>query len=295
MSRSWSRTLRAELRSQADQRAREAATTLRQMSEQLRTMAGSIEQDSTLASLSRQASESTRGFAERLEQGGIDRLGQELARKARERPGTFLLGCMAAGVLVGRVIRDVRAGGRLLARGHERHRPAPGRQQGLGARPRPPPTEARRLGRAADVGRPDRIEREGRVVSVDTDLREDVPLGELVSQLTDDLRELATAQVQLAKVELQEEVARAKEGAVMFGAAALAGWLTVTLLSFAAAWGLAEVMPPGWAFLIVGLMWATVAALAFVRGRARMQQVEAVPETMTSIKEDARWARRQMR
>jgi len=98
---------RAELRSQAEQRAREAATTLRQMSEQLRTMAGSIDHDSTLASLSRQASESTRGLADRLEHGGIDRLGQDLARRARERPGTFLLGCMAAGVVVGRVMRDV--------------------------------------------------------------------------------------------------------------------------------------------------------------------------------------------
>jgi uncharacterized membrane protein YqjE len=118
-------------------------------------------------------------------------------------------------------------------------------------------------------------------------------LGELLSRLTSDFGELVSTQVELAKVEMKEEIGRAGKGAGLLTGAAATGYLAVALLSFAAAWGLAEVMATGWAFLIVGVVWAGVAAVLGTNGRKRLQAGEHMPETTRSIKEDAQWARQQ--
>jgi hypothetical protein len=78
----------------------------------------------------------------------------------------------------------------------------------------------------------------------------------------------------------------------MFGAAGVVAFLALILLSFAVAWGLAEVMPAGLAFLIVGLVFGGVAFAVFQIGRDRIQQVDPVPrETVDTIKEDVQWVR----
>jgi uncharacterized membrane protein YqjE len=121
----------------------------------------------------------------------------------------------------------------------------------------------------------------------------DQSLPDLIGRLSSDFGELVTTQVELAKVEIKEEVAKAGKGAGMLGGGAVAGLLALTLLSFAAAWGLAEVMAEGWAFLIVGAIWAVTAAALFMSGRNRLTTVEPVPETRESIKEDITWAKQQ--
>jgi hypothetical protein len=67
------------------------------------------------------------------------------------------------------------------------------------------------------------------------------------------------------------------------------------LLSFAAAWGLAELLdsaPLG--FLIVGVIYGVVSAVLLIAGRSRMREVHPVPEaTIASIKEDIQWLRQQ--
>jgi uncharacterized membrane protein YqjE len=125
-------------------------------------------------------------------------------------------------------------------------------------------------------------------------LESDKSLGELLSQLSADFGELVSAQVELAKVELKDEARTAGRSAGMFGGAAVAGHLALLLLSMAAAWGLAEVMPEGWAFLIVGVVWAMAAGALFVVARKQMREIEPVPETRESMKEDVQWARQQM-
>ena len=76
--------------------------------------------------------------------------------------------------------------------------------------------------------------------------------------------------------------------------AAVAGFLTITLLSFAAAWGLSEVVPEGVAFLIVGLVWAAVTGFLALRGKNELQQVKAPPpNTKEAIQEDVQWAKQQ--
>ncbi len=125
---------------------------------------------------------------------------------------------------------------------------------------------------------------------------EDASLGELFSALTTDLSQLVRSEMELARVEIREEATKAGKAAGMLGGGALAGYLALTLLSFAAAWGLAEVVDAGWAFLIVGLVVAAVAAVLAVNGRNKLRQVHPVPDqTVDTLKEDARWARAQVK
>jgi hypothetical protein len=55
-------------------------------------------------------------------------------------------------------------------------------------------------------------------------------------------------------------------------------------------------MPAGFAFLIVGAVHAVIAAFLFMRARAQAKELRPVPdETIETLKEDAEWARAQMR
>ena len=123
---------------------------------------------------------------------------------------------------------------------------------------------------------------------------DDRSLGELLGQLSSDFSAFVSTQVELAKTEIRSEATKAARAAGMFGTSGLAGYLSLILLSFAVAWGLAAVMPTGWAFAIVGIVWAAVAAVLFSVGRTQMRAVQPVPpKTKQSIKEDVEWARQQ--
>ena len=121
----------------------------------------------------------------------------------------------------------------------------------------------------------------------------DKSLGELLSRLTGDFGDLVSTQVELAKVEIKDEVSRAGRGAGFLTGGGLAAYLAVTLLSFAAAWGLAEAVPEGVAFLIVGVVWAAIATALFLTGRKQLEAVRVPPQTKSSIQEDVQWAKHQ--
>jgi F0F1-type ATP synthase assembly protein I len=119
-------------------------------------------------------------------------------------------------------------------------------------------------------------------------------LGQLFSELTSDLSTLMRKEVELAKVETKQEVSRAGKAGGMLGGGAFAGYFALLFLSFALAWLLDEWMHTALAFLIVGLLYAVVAAVLVVRGRARLQDVNPVPQqTVETLKEDVQWAKAQ--
>ncbi len=125
---------------------------------------------------------------------------------------------------------------------------------------------------------------------------DDRSVAEMLSALTTDASLLMRQEVALAKAEVREEAQRAARGAGMLAAAVVVAFVAVLLASFAIAWGLAAVMQPGVAFLIVGVVYAVVAGgVAFV-GRQRLQEMKTSPEeTVESVKEDAQWAKQRIR
>jgi hypothetical protein len=130
--------------------------------------------------------------------------------------------------------------------------------------------------------------------------RIDVPeesesLGDLFSRLTADLSRLMHDELELAKLEMKDTAKEAATAGASLGVAGVLGLLSLLLLSFAAAWGLAEVVPEGVAFLIVGAAYGIVALALLAFGRQRLKTVKPVPEqTVETLKEDVAWAKQQM-
>lgn len=121
---------------------------------------------------------------------------------------------------------------------------------------------------------------------------DDRSVGELVSAVTSDVQTLFRQEVELAKIEVQQEAKAAGKAAGMLGGAGFAGYMVAVFGSLAAVFGLANVMDAGWAALIVTGVWAVVGAVLYVMGRSRMRTVSLTPEqTVETLKEDAKWAR----
>jgi len=108
--------------------------------------------------------------------------------------------------------------------------------------------------------------------------RPDMSLGDVVTKLGNDLSGLMTTQIEIAKLEVKQEVTKAAKGAGLVTSGAFAAVVAVFMLSAAAAWAISVPLNEWAGFLIVGLVWAiAAAALAFV-GKSRLQDVDTVPE-----------------
>ena len=123
--------------------------------------------------------------------------------------------------------------------------------------------------------------------------RPDASLGELFSEMTTDLSTLCRKEVELAKTEAREELKTAGKGAAMLGAAGLAGWMAVLMISLALAWLLDQALNTALSFAIVAVIWAIAMAVLLSDRTRRLREVQPLPQTKESIKEDVEWARAQ--
>ena len=114
---------------------------------------------------------------------------------------------------------------------------------------------------------------------------------DLLTEATKQFSELVHKEVELAKTELKDQASRAGKAAAMFAGMGLLGFMAFLLASFAAAWGLAEGVPTGLAFLAVSLLYAVIGGLLFVQGRKRLKEVGPPNATIQTIKEDIQVAR----
>jgi hypothetical protein len=124
------------------------------------------------------------------------------------------------------------------------------------------------------------------------DLQPDVSelsVGQLVSQVSEDLTGLLKAEFALAKAELKEEVTAAGKGAWMLTGAGVAALYVLGFGSLALMFGLGTVMGLGWAALVVTGIWAVVAGVLALSGRSAFERVRpGIPQTVESVKEDVR-------
>ena len=99
-----------QVRDHAGQQAQRAASGLRSVSEQVRALSdGRPEEAGKAGEYARQASDKLQQVAQRLDEGGLEGLLEDLQGFARRRPGLFLIGAAAAGFAVGRVVRGAQA------------------------------------------------------------------------------------------------------------------------------------------------------------------------------------------
>ena len=117
-----------------------------------------------------------------------------------------------------------------------------------------------------------------------TPMTEDVSIGERLSSITEDMSLLVRQEIALAKAEATQSGKRAAKGAGMFGGAGVAGHLALVFVSLAAAWGLGALgMGLGWGALIVGIVWAVVAAVLAQMGKKNVENL-GMPQTVDTTK-----------
>ena len=122
----------------------------------------------------------------------------------------------------------------------------------------------------------------------------DRSLGELFGEMTSEVSNLMRKEVELAKVEIKEEVGRAGKAGGMLGAGAGAGYFALLFVSLALAWLLDQALNTALAFFIVGLLYGIAAAVLITRVREQMKHVDPVPrQTVETLKEDAEWVKAQ--
>jgi nitrate/nitrite transporter NarK len=127
-------------------------------------------------------------------------------------------------------------------------------------------------------------------MTVPQDRPAETSIGQLISDISDDLSRLFRQEVELAKAEVRQEATKAGKAAGMLGGAGFAGYMVALLLTFAVVFGLGNVMDLGWAALIVAVVWAVVGGVLYASGRRRLRTVSPVPrQTVETLKEDAQW------
>jgi hypothetical protein len=107
-------------------------------------------------------------------------------------------------------------------------------------------------------------------------------------------RTLVRQHAELAKVESAEAASVRAQGAGMMAAAAVLALFALGFVAAAGAAGLAIVLPTWAAVLIVGAFFAVAAAVVALTGRKSIRTAPKVERTQQTLKEDVRWAKRQI-
>jgi len=110
-------------------------------------------------------------------------------------------------------------------------------------------------------------------------------IGQLLSEISEDMSTLMRQELDLAKAELRQEASKAGKAAGMLGGAAFAGYMVLLFLSLALWWGLSNSMDQGWAALIVAVIWVIIGAVLYALGRSRMRELRGLPQTAATVKE----------
>jgi uncharacterized membrane protein YqjE len=116
------------------------------------------------------------------------------------------------------------------------------------------------------------------------------------SRMGETVTTLAKQELRLAKAEMAEKGRKAGPGIGMVGAAGAVGLLAAGTLTAFIILALDGVMPNWLAALIVGLVYAAIAAGLYFSGKGRVQEAgPLVPEqTVETLKEDVEWAKTQL-
>jgi uncharacterized membrane protein YqjE len=123
---------------------------------------------------------------------------------------------------------------------------------------------------------------------VETEPRES--FGELLSQLASTSAALIRDQIELAKEEMRENLARLRSGLVTLAVSMVLGLLALFTLCAAAVIGLGILIGIGMSALIIGLGLALIGGIVGSSGIRRLKRARLKPKvTVQSLKEDKEW------
>jgi len=135
------------------------------------------------------------------------------------------------------------------------------------------------------------------------ELRQERSIGELFGQLSQDMTLLVRQEIQLARIEMSDKIARVTTNLISVGAGgfvAYIGGLALTAALILAIRDLANISL-AWSSLIVGAILAIVGYVMLQRGLKELKRTELAPrrtvenikDDVQSIKDDVQWAKEQ--
>jgi hypothetical protein len=110
-------------------------------------------------------------------------------------------------------------------------------------------------------------------------------IGEVMSDIAEKLSTLLRQEVTLAKAEVRESGTRAGKGVGLLAGAGVAALLLLIFISISAWWGLGQFMGNEWSALIVAAVWAVIALILGLAGRAELKRIRGVPRTTETLRE----------
>ena len=122
----------------------------------------------------------------------------------------------------------------------------------------------------------------------------DRSIAAVLKDIVGNLQQIVRAEIRLAKVEVREEVAKAKRGAIFLVIGGLIAAMALGFVLLSAVYGLATVVQPWLAALIVGAAAAAIGGLLVSAGAKQFTQVNlAPPKTIATVQENIQWAKSQ--
>jgi hypothetical protein len=110
-------------------------------------------------------------------------------------------------------------------------------------------------------------------------------VGELFSEVAEDLSTLMRQEVELAKAELRQSATRAGKGAGLLAGAGVSSHMVLLFASIAAWWGIGDATGHGWSALIVAAIWLVIAAILGLMGRREISAIPGIPQTAQTVKQ----------
>lgn len=128
------------------------------------------------------------------------------------------------------------------------------------------------------------------------DILPERPLTSLFSELTQEASSLFRQEIRLARAELTDKARQAGRGAAEIVVGAVVLLLAVGVLAAAAVLGLATVVQPWLAALIVAAALALIGGVVLVAGLSNVRTGKLAPRrTMDTLRDNTRWAKEQLR
>jgi len=121
-------------------------------------------------------------------------------------------------------------------------------------------------------------------------------LGELFASLSKDTTTLVRKEIELAKTEISEKVSETGKNVASLMVGGAIAYAALLFILAAIAVGLAQIMEPWLAVLLVGVVVAIVGLILVQKGMNALKHMNFVPEkTIATLKEDKEWAQQQIK
>jgi hypothetical protein len=115
-------------------------------------------------------------------------------------------------------------------------------------------------------------------------------IAEVIGDVVGNVQQIVRAEMRLARAELREDAIKVRRGATLVTAGALVGMLAIGFVLLAAVYGLATVVAPWLAALIVAAAAGAVAAVCVMGGLKSFTDL-GLPRTAATLEENIQWAK----